>query len=89
MYLFLPIIYVQADPSLLGDYDFSGAKGELVASIPGWHKGASLSMYGHMRLRSLLSSFVWPSNLDCKDDGIDYQVLNPFFFSVYYFLFIF
>ena len=35
-------------------HDFSGAAAKLVASVPGYHNGAALNAYGHMRVRSLL-----------------------------------
>ncbi|CAE8614921.1 unnamed protein product [Polarella glacialis] len=47
-------------------YDFSAATGALVASVPGYHRGASVCEWGHMRLRRLLAQHVvlptcWPS----------------------------
>lgn len=53
------------DVSRLARYDFSSAACSLVASIPGYHKDAELTKWGHMRLRHLLSQHAvlsenWP-----------------------------
>eukprot|EP00897_Mesotaenium_endlicherianum_P008277 jgi/Mesen1/7478/ME000039S06689 len=36
-------------------YDFSDAAVRLVASVPGYHSGAALHKWGHMKLRAILS----------------------------------
>jgi tyrosyl-DNA phosphodiesterase-1 len=35
-------------------FDFRRARGDLVASVPGTHKGSEMACWGHMRLRTLL-----------------------------------
>jgi len=45
-----------ANTMFLREYDFRAAKVLLVASVPGYHKGTSLSKYGHMQIRTLLSA---------------------------------
>ncbi|EFJ50373.1 hypothetical protein VOLCADRAFT_88920 [Volvox carteri f. nagariensis] len=43
-------------------HDFSFARGTLVASVPGYHRGtAAVQSYGHMRLRRLLEQVPLPS----------------------------
>ncbi|KAL6063243.1 Tyrosyl-DNA phosphodiesterase 1 [Balamuthia mandrillaris] len=68
---------IKVDSEDLEQYDFSGAEGELVASVPGWHNRDALYQYGHMRLRSLLRSLIWPqvnapASSSCPP--IDYQM---------------
>ncbi|KAL4422181.1 hypothetical protein ABPG77_006422 [Micractinium sp. CCAP 211/92] len=47
---------------LLGHVDFSSARGKIVASAPGWHSGAGLHSWGHMRLRACLAAAApWPA----------------------------
>lgn len=41
-------------PSFFRKFDYSEARVRLIASVPGYHSGASLKKWGHMKLRSLL-----------------------------------
>eukprot|EP00511_Aplanochytrium_stocchinoi_P000720 CAMPEP_0204827564 /NCGR_PEP_ID=MMETSP1346-20131115/4999_1 /ASSEMBLY_ACC=CAM_ASM_000771 /TAXON_ID=215587 /ORGANISM="Aplanochytrium stocchinoi, Strain GSBS06" /LENGTH=664 /DNA_ID=CAMNT_0051956043 /DNA_START=91 /DNA_END=2085 /DNA_ORIENTATION=- len=41
----------------LKKHDFSGARGILIPSVPGRHKGPLMYRYGHMRLRTVLRQF--------------------------------
>ncbi|CAK0812130.1 unnamed protein product [Prorocentrum cordatum] len=43
------------DCRFLDRYDFSAASVALVGSVPGYHKGAEASQWGHLRLRKLLA----------------------------------
>jgi hypothetical protein len=47
------IAQLKLSPKFLGQYDFSGAQVSLVCSVPGYHTGADLNKYGHLRLQSL------------------------------------
>jgi len=53
--------------SFLRDYDFLSAKVHLVASVSGYHTGKNIDQYGHMRLRSLLTSFEPPKDNVSED----------------------
>eukprot|EP01083_Nonionella_stella_P060969 158984_1 len=46
---------IRVDFSDISKYDMSIATGQLIASVPGYHKGAALHRWGHMRLRTELS----------------------------------
>ena len=52
------------DPVVLKDYDFRQATAALVASVPGYHLGASIHQWGHMRLRGLLAKETFPSEYE-------------------------
>ncbi|GFR48145.1 hypothetical protein Agub_g9976, partial [Astrephomene gubernaculifera] len=41
-------------------HDFTHARGALVPSVPGYHRGAAVQQYGHMRLRLLLAGVELP-----------------------------
>lgn len=47
--------------ALVAGHDFSGARGALVASVPGYHSGEELHAFGHMRLRALLRERRFPA----------------------------
>ncbi|CAB5396546.1 unnamed protein product, partial [Rhizophagus irregularis] len=49
------------------EYDFSTIKAILIASIPGYHVNEKLELFGHMRLRNILSRVTVP--LSCKLDS--------------------
>ncbi|RIA99624.1 tyrosyl-DNA phosphodiesterase I [Glomus cerebriforme] len=49
------------------EYDFSTIKAILIASIPGYHINEKLELFGHMRLRNVLSRATIP--LSCKLDS--------------------
>ncbi|KAJ2998300.1 hypothetical protein HDV02_004614 [Globomyces sp. JEL0801] len=40
----------------LNGYDFSNALGKLIVSKPGWHKQSQLELFGHLRLKRVLST---------------------------------
>lgn len=42
------------DVAALRKFNFSSARGRLVASVPGYHSGDAINKWGHMRLRRLL-----------------------------------
>lgn len=48
----------------LPSYDFSGAKGVLVGSVPGRHSGRSLHKWGHLRVRAALQAYALPAAFD-------------------------
>ncbi|KXZ55436.1 hypothetical protein GPECTOR_3g86 [Gonium pectorale] len=50
-------------------HDFSHARGSLVASVPGYHRGPQLSAFGHMRLRRLLEAVQLPPGFGAIADG--------------------
>ncbi|GLC33895.1 hypothetical protein PLESTB_000815500 [Pleodorina starrii] len=51
-------------------HDFSHARGALVASVPGYHRGtAAVQSYGHMRLRRLLERVPLPAGFQGSSDG--------------------
>ena len=52
------------DVDSLRKFDFRGARGQLVASVPGYHRGEALEKWGHMRLRALLRSVHAPPKFD-------------------------
>jgi hypothetical protein len=43
------------DVAALREFDFSAAKAVLIPSVPGFHTGAAMHRYGHMRLRAVLA----------------------------------
>lgn len=50
--------HLKAPPSsfaFLSEFNFASAKAQLVASVPGRHKGSGLNRFGHMRIRDLLA----------------------------------
>lgn len=49
------------DVAALRDFDFSAAKAVLIPSVPGYHTGAAMHRYGHMRLRAVLSREPLPA----------------------------
>ena len=52
------------DVIALRKYDFSGARGRLVASVPGYHRNDDIKKWGHMRLRALLEEIPIASKFD-------------------------
>lgn len=52
------------DVGALQKFDFSSARGRLVASVPGYHSGDVINKWGHMRLRTLLRDVSAPSRFD-------------------------
>ncbi|GIM16096.1 hypothetical protein Vretimale_18742, partial [Volvox reticuliferus] len=51
-------------------HDFSHARGALVASVPGYHRGAAaVHTYGHMRLRRLLEQVPLPAGFVGSSSG--------------------
>ena len=52
------------DVAALRKFNFSAARGRLVASLPGYHKGNSINKWGHMSLRALLQNVVVAPRFD-------------------------
>ncbi|XP_078157111.1 tyrosyl-DNA phosphodiesterase-like protein isoform X2 [Carex rostrata] len=47
---------VSINAAFFRKFDYSRAKVRLIASVPGYHNGSSLTKWGHMKLRSILES---------------------------------
>uniref|UniRef100_A0A2P2JIM7 FHA domain-containing protein n=1 Tax=Rhizophora mucronata TaxID=61149 RepID=A0A2P2JIM7_RHIMU len=47
------------NPSFFRKFDYSNAMVRLIASVPGYHTGANLKKWGHMKLRSILQEFTF------------------------------
>jgi tyrosyl-DNA phosphodiesterase-1 len=59
----------------LTKYDFSDAKVELVASVPGYHTGKQMEQYGHMSLRQLIKDNISAEDRKLlKQNNLYYQV---------------
>lgn len=52
------------DAVALRKFDFSSARGKLVASVPGYHRGNAIHKWGHMRLRTLLRTVAVAPRFD-------------------------
>ncbi|GIL60588.1 hypothetical protein Vafri_15126 [Volvox africanus] len=54
----------------IASHDFSHARGVLVTSVPGYHRGAAaVHLYGHMRLRRLLAQVPLPAGFAGSSSG--------------------
>ncbi|XP_054776281.1 tyrosyl-DNA phosphodiesterase 1 isoform X2 [Prosopis cineraria] len=58
-------------PSFFKKFDYSNAMVRLVASVPGYHTGASLKRWGHMKLQSLLQECTFDEEF--KNSPLIYQ----------------
>eukprot|EP00210_Caulerpa_lentillifera_P001070 g1032.t1 len=45
---------------IIEEHDFSLARGKLIYSVPGYHKGPEMTKYGHLQLKQCLRSEVFP-----------------------------
>jgi hypothetical protein len=71
---FVNSLHVMDNLSFLDNYNYQLAKVFLVASVPGVYSGSHREKWGHLRMRSLLSRFNWPSEL--MDIPTDIQTSN-------------
>ncbi|XP_020217732.1 tyrosyl-DNA phosphodiesterase 1 isoform X2 [Cajanus cajan] len=62
---------VSVCPSFFRKFDYSEARVRLIASVPGYHSGASLKKWGHMKLRSLLQECTFDEEF--KKSPLVYQ----------------
>ncbi|MED6192928.1 tyrosyl-DNA phosphodiesterase 1, variant 2 [Stylosanthes scabra] len=58
-------------PSFFKKFDYSDAMVRLIASAPGYHSGAAIKKWGHMKLRSLLQECTFDE--DFKKSPLIYQ----------------
>ncbi|KAF7840668.1 tyrosyl-DNA phosphodiesterase 1 isoform X1 [Senna tora] len=58
-------------PSFFKKFDYSNAMVRLIASVPGYHTGASLKRWGHMKLRCLLQECTFDEEF--KNSPLVYQ----------------
>ncbi|KAL1355456.1 hypothetical protein HN51_007488 [Arachis hypogaea] len=58
-------------PSFFKKFDYSDAMVRLIASVPGYHSGAGMKKWGHMKLRSLLQECTFDD--DFKKSPLIYQ----------------
>jgi len=58
---------VSSECKQIRDFDFSIAEVVLISSIPGYHNGANLEKYGHLKLRKVLSQERFPSKFQKSD----------------------
>ncbi|KDP20800.1 hypothetical protein JCGZ_21271 [Jatropha curcas] len=59
------------NPSFLKKFDYSSAAVRLIASVPGYHAGANLKKWGHMKLRSVLQECIFGKEF--KNSPLVYQ----------------
>eukprot|EP01084_Bolivina_argentea_P005526 10406_1 len=77
--------------NFLNNYDFSSAKILLIPSVPGYHKETNISLFGHKRLKYLLSKYNIKTNknnliLNISSIGslTEQWFINEFFQSAFY-----
>ncbi|XP_027361212.1 tyrosyl-DNA phosphodiesterase 1 isoform X4 [Abrus precatorius] len=58
-------------PSFFKKFDYGDARVRLIASVPGYHSGAGLKKWGHMKLRSLLQECTFDEKF--KKSPLVYQ----------------
>ncbi|CAL9121280.1 unnamed protein product [Musa textilis] len=56
---------VTINASFFRKFDYSSAMVRLIASVPGYHTGANLNKWGHMKLRSVLGNCIFDKEF-CK-----------------------
>ncbi|CAL9055894.1 unnamed protein product [Musa banksii] len=56
---------VSINASFFRKFDYSSAMVRLIASVPGYHTGANLNKWGHMKLRSVLGNCIFDKEF-CK-----------------------
>ncbi|EGG16393.1 protein-tyrosine phosphatase 3 [Cavenderia fasciculata] len=66
------------ETKFLDQFDFECAKAQLIISIPGFHNGATLNSYGHLKLRSVLTSYYnqKEKDLNLKIDNFKRDVFS-------------
>ncbi|ESQ41487.1 hypothetical protein EUTSA_v10012972mg [Eutrema salsugineum] len=50
---------VKINAAFFKKFDYSGATVRLIASVPGYHTGLNLRMWGHMKLRTILQECIF------------------------------
>ncbi|XP_050215287.1 tyrosyl-DNA phosphodiesterase 1 isoform X1 [Mercurialis annua] len=50
---------VTINPSFFKKFDYGNATVRLIASVPGYHSGANLKKWGHMKLRTILEECIF------------------------------
>ncbi|KAG8634391.1 tyrosyl-DNA phosphodiesterase 1 isoform X2 [Manihot esculenta] len=59
------------NPTFFKKFDYSNAAVRLIASVPGYHTGANLKRWGHMKLRSVLQECTFGKEF--KNSPLAYQ----------------